>query len=159
MAASAAAMCDGIGMKGSRRDEVYVGAVPLRAAKGAPQLLMAAAYSLNPWSDLQHYLVLIRPTTPSAQAMVFDFQPKDPENLYVALAALSGRHVPGVLKVRNLAKLPKQKCWFVGYSYQNSIDVANKFNESWETDLRIGGHDCRHYTNEEPGGPEAFAQH
>lgn len=29
------------------------------------------------------------------QAFVFDFQPKDPENMYVALAALSGKAVPG----------------------------------------------------------------
>lgn len=29
------------------------------------------------------------------QAFVFDFQPKDPENIYVALAALSRKVVPG----------------------------------------------------------------
>jgi hypothetical protein len=29
------------------------------------------------------------------QALVFDFQPKDPENLYVALDVISGRAVPG----------------------------------------------------------------
>lgn len=29
------------------------------------------------------------------QAFVFDFQPEDPENIYTALAALSGRAVPG----------------------------------------------------------------
>jgi len=29
------------------------------------------------------------------QVLVFDFQPKDPEDLYVALAAMYGRAVPG----------------------------------------------------------------
>ena len=29
------------------------------------------------------------------QVLVYDFQPKDPEDIYVALAVLSGRAVPG----------------------------------------------------------------
>ncbi|XP_058081002.1 uncharacterized protein LOC131229137 isoform X2 [Magnolia sinica] len=134
-------------MKGMRRDAVYVSTVPLRAAKGPAQLFMSAAYSFNLWSDLQHYMVLIRPTSPPAQAVVFDFQPQDPENLYVALAALSGRQVPGVVRMRKLAKLPTRKCWFVGFSNENGINVAHKFNDHWQTDLKIGDHDCRHYTN------------
>ncbi|KAE8075575.1 hypothetical protein FH972_014276 [Carpinus fangiana] len=78
------------------KDEVYVVAVPLRATKGPAQVLMSAAYSLNIW-DLQHFMVLIKPSSPppSCQALVFDFQPKDPENLYVALDVISGRAVPG----------------------------------------------------------------
>ena len=31
------------------------------------------------------------------QAVVFDFQPEDPVNIYVALAALSGQPIPGQL--------------------------------------------------------------
>jgi len=126
------------------REEVYVAAMPLRASKGPPQLLMSAAYSLNIW-DLQHFMVIIKPSSPSKvsilflphilllfffyrekkfsrvesegysgrsrprdvenvlyfianiyfQVLVFDFQPKDPEDIYVALAVLSGRAVPG----------------------------------------------------------------
>jgi hypothetical protein len=34
------------------------------------------------------------------QVLVFDFQPKDPEDIYVALAGLSGRAIPG--ETRNL---------------------------------------------------------
>ncbi|KAF7831617.1 hypothetical protein G2W53_013950 [Senna tora] len=79
----------------SVRDEVYVAAMPLRAAKGPPQLLMSAAYSLNFW-DLQHFMVILKPSSIShSQVLVFDFQPKDPEDIYVALAVLSGRAVPG----------------------------------------------------------------
>jgi len=45
------------------RDEVYVVAVPLRATKGPAQVLMSATYSLNIW-DLQHFMVLIKPSSP-----------------------------------------------------------------------------------------------
>ncbi|OVA09249.1 hypothetical protein BVC80_1785g34 [Macleaya cordata] len=108
---------------------------------------MSLTYSVNLW-DLQHYMVIIKPNSPpQSQVYVFDFQPQDPENIYVALAALSGRGVPGVVLMRELAKLPKSKCWFVGFSGVDGISRANRFNELWETDLKVGRHDCRDYTN------------
>ncbi|KAI3883021.1 hypothetical protein MKW92_008082 [Papaver armeniacum] len=133
----------------TKRDGIYVAAMPLRASKGPAQIIMSLTYSLNLW-DLQHYMVIIKPDSsqPQSQAFVFDFQPQDPENINVAISALSGRRVPGALLVRKLAKLPNRKCWFVGYSSVDSVSRANKFNEVWETDLRIGLHDCRDYTNE-----------
>ncbi|XP_068345386.1 uncharacterized protein [Pyrus communis] len=81
------------------RDEVYVAAVPLRATKGDAQLLTSAAYSLNLW-NLLHFMVIIKPSSPppDCQAMVFDFQPKDPENIYVALAVLSGKAISGLVE-------------------------------------------------------------
>uniref|UniRef100_A0A0V0GXV3 Putative ovule protein n=1 Tax=Solanum chacoense TaxID=4108 RepID=A0A0V0GXV3_SOLCH len=84
-----------IGIGSSRRDEVYVAAVPLRATKGPAQLLMSTAYSLNFW-DLQHFMVIINPSSSlHSQVLVYDFQPQDPESIAVAVAALSGRNVPG----------------------------------------------------------------
>ncbi|XP_059662916.1 uncharacterized protein LOC132308733 [Cornus florida] len=133
--------------RSSRRDEVYVAAVPLRATKGPAQLLMSTAYSFNLW-DLQHFMVIIKPSSPPhSQALVFDFQPQDPENIYVAVAAISGRKVPGGVLVRRLNKVPKRKCWFIGLSKVDALDATYKFNQNWETDLRIGHHDCRDYTN------------
>lgn len=44
------------------RDEVYAAAMPLRATKRPPQLLMSAAYSLNFW-DFQHFMVIIKPSS------------------------------------------------------------------------------------------------
>ncbi|OIT38737.1 PREDICTED: uncharacterized protein LOC109239012 [Nicotiana attenuata] len=129
----------------TRRDEVYVAAVALRATKGPAQLLMSTAYSLNFW-DLQHFMVIINPTS-SSQALVYDFQPQDPESIAVAVAALSGRKVEGVVRTRTLKKLPTRKCWFAGYSESDAINAANKFNQGWETDLRINHHDCRNYVN------------
>ncbi|XVF81514.1 hypothetical protein PTKIN_Ptkin15bG0161400 [Pterospermum kingtungense] len=82
-----------------------------------------------------------------AAAIVFDFQPEDPENIYTALAVLSGRGVPGVVLTRRLKKLPRSRCWFVGYSNEDAVDKAYKFNNTWEADLRVGFHDCRDYTN------------
>ncbi|CAA2965909.1 uncharacterized protein LOC111402113 [Olea europaea var. sylvestris] len=131
----------------SSRDEIYIAAVPLRATTRPAQLFTSTAYSLNLW-DFQHYMVIIKPfKSPHSQDLVFDFQPQDPENILVAVAALSGRKVPGVVLTRKLQKLPKRKCWFVGYSDLNAVDAASKFNERWETDLRIGLHDCRNYAN------------
>lgn len=49
--------------------------------------------------------------------------------------------------MRKLTKLPRNKCWFVGSSELDAVEMAIKFNESWETDLRVGHHDCRDYTN------------
>lgn len=129
------------------RDEIYVAAVALRASKGPAQSLMSTAYSLNLWNS-QHFMVIIKTSSPPhPQALVFDFQPKDPENVYVALGALSGRKIPGAVLTRKLMTLPKTKCWFVGFSKVDAVDATYKFNESWHTDLRIGHHDCRDYTN------------
>lgn len=49
--------------------------------------------------------------------------------------------------MRKLSKLPRRKCWFVGSSKLDAVDVATKFNSDWRTDLRVGHHDCRDYTN------------
>ncbi|XP_022140717.1 uncharacterized protein LOC111011312 isoform X2 [Momordica charantia] len=127
---------------------VYVAAVPLRATRGPAQLLASAAYSFNNW-DLQHFMVIIAPSSPPphSQALVFDFQPEDPEDIQVALAALSGKAVPGVVLERKLSRLPRKKCWHIGTCEANGIEMARKFNGSWDLNLRIGHHDCRHYTN------------
>ncbi|KAL5705815.1 hypothetical protein ACHQM5_024060 [Ranunculus cassubicifolius] len=76
---------------------IYVAAMPLRAAKGPGQFIMSTAYSLNLCWDFQHFMVLISSPQHQSQSqvLVFDYQPQDPENIYVALAALSGGKVPG----------------------------------------------------------------
>ncbi|XP_047316289.1 uncharacterized protein LOC124919961 [Impatiens glandulifera] len=134
-------------------DEVYVSAVALRATKGPAQLIMSSAYSLNLW-DLQHFMVLVKPYSSNpdphlSQVLVFDFQPEDPENIFVGLSALSGGSIKGSVFRRKLRRLPNRKCWFVGHSIVDTTeDVINNFNKNWETELKIGHHDCRHYTNE-----------
>ncbi|KAM7492394.1 hypothetical protein LguiA_035315 [Lonicera macranthoides] len=148
-----ASICRSSGTKATRADdEVYVAAVSLRATRGPAQLLMSTAYSLNLW-NFQHFMVIIKPSSPlpsqtqKQAAVVFDFQPQDPENIYVALAALSGNKVPGAILTRKLTKLPKTKCWFIGSCEIDAVEATYKFNQSWQTDLRIGHHDCRDYTN------------
>ncbi|GMH07153.1 hypothetical protein Nepgr_008993 [Nepenthes gracilis] len=134
-----------VGGGGGGGDEVYVAATPLRAGKGPAQLLMSAAFSFNIW-DLQHFMLILR-RSPLSQAFVFDFQPQDPENIYVALTALSGGTVPGITLVRKIKRLPRRKCWFIGTSKVNAMEAAYKFNTGWHTDLRVGYHDCRDYIN------------
>ncbi|XP_039131198.1 uncharacterized protein LOC120267585 [Dioscorea cayenensis subsp. rotundata] len=130
-----------------QRDAVYVVAVPLRAANGPPQMLVSAAYSLALW-DAQHFMVAIKPDPSLAQAFIFDFQPKDPEGFYAAFAAAFQRPIPGLILKRAMRRLPKSRCWFVGYASSDGVDVADKFSEDWPTDLIVGKHDCRNYTNE-----------
>ncbi|ESQ36989.1 hypothetical protein EUTSA_v10002690mg [Eutrema salsugineum] len=131
------------------RNAVYVAAVPLKAAAGPPQLVMSMAYSLNLW-NLQHFMVLIKPSSPTPrEVMVFDFQPVNPESIEAAISILLRNSIPGVVMQRKLKNVPKQRCWMVGSSkVNNAIEMAIEFNNSWETDLRVGSHDCRHYTNE-----------
>ncbi|XP_023641751.1 uncharacterized protein LOC111831490 isoform X2 [Capsella rubella] len=130
-------------------DAVYVAAVPLKAAPGPPQLVMSMAYSLNLWK-LQHFMVLIKPSSPiPREVIVFDFQPRNPESIEAAISVMSGSLIPGVVLERRLKNVPRQRCWMVGSSSKgNAMEMAIEFNSSWETDLRVGFHDCRHYTNE-----------
>lgn len=53
----------------------------------------------------------------------------------------------GVVLTRKLSKLPRSKCWFVGSPKAGAIDMALEFNKVWDTNLRVGHHDCRDYTN------------
>ncbi|KAL9241167.1 hypothetical protein vseg_015309 [Gypsophila vaccaria] len=133
------------------RDQVYIAAMPLRATKGPAQLLFSTAYSFNVW-QLQHFILILKPAVippvADSQGLVFDFQPQDPENMFVALAALSGRPIPGTILTRKITKLPRKRCWYIGSSKSdNAVEAAYEFNGSWPTDLRIGRNDCRHYTN------------
>ncbi|XP_019435755.1 PREDICTED: uncharacterized protein LOC109342162 isoform X2 [Lupinus angustifolius] len=146
--ASVVSNCAAI-VKGRLKDEVFVATMPLRATKGPTHLFMSAAYNLNLW-DLQHFMVIIKHYQHVPfQVLVFDFQPKDPEDIYVALQVLSGRAVPviGTLLVRKLKTMPRRKCWLVGYSKGDGVEIASEFNKKWETKLRVGLNDCRHYTN------------
>ncbi|XP_020595662.1 uncharacterized protein LOC110035723 [Phalaenopsis equestris] len=128
------------------RDAIYVAAVPLRAPRGPAQMLVSTAYALGAW-DLQHFMVIVKPSCPHPQAFVYDFQPQDPENFDVMLSALFSGQVAGVVLKRSLKRIPKIRCWFVGFCNVNGIEAANNFSEEWSTQLVVGKHDCRHYTN------------
>ncbi|RID72118.1 hypothetical protein BRARA_C04024 [Brassica rapa] len=83
------------------------------------------------------------------EAIVFDFQPVNPESIEAAISILSRKSIRGVVMQRKLKNVPKQRCWMVGSSKgNNAMEMAIEFNSSWVTGLRVGFHDCRHYTNE-----------
>ncbi|XP_038901411.1 uncharacterized protein LOC120088292 isoform X1 [Benincasa hispida] len=130
-------------------DGVYVAAVPLRATKGPAQLLASAAYSFNIW-DLQHFMVIIAPSSSSSRSQRIVNLPllitSNELNQFLHCNRLCDL-VLGVVRERKLSRLPKTKCSYVGYSNANAVEVASKFNGSWDTNLRIGHHDCRDYTN------------
>ncbi|CAM0945481.1 unnamed protein product [Alopecurus aequalis] len=129
------------------RYAVYVAAVPLRAPKGPAHALMSAGYTLGLW-DLQHFMVLLRPDPPRTQApLVFDFQPRDPEDALAVFAVLSRSKIPGVVRRRTLRRIPDRRSWFVGLCDGDAADAAERFSDQWATDLVVGEHDCRDYTN------------
>ncbi|KAL9682728.1 hypothetical protein QQ045_014534 [Rhodiola kirilowii] len=51
-----------------------------------------------------------------------------------------------------MERLPRTRCWFVGQTDAGAIERSYVFNESWESGLSIGSHDCRDYTNGRFGG-------
>ncbi|KAF7089770.1 hypothetical protein CFC21_092653 [Triticum aestivum] len=133
------------------RYAVYVAAVPLRAPQGPAQAMMSSAYSLCLW-DLQHFMVLLRPDpartpTRAQESLVFDFQPRHPEDALAAFSVLSRSKIPGVVRRRRLRRIPDRRSWFVGLSDGDAADAAERFSERWPTDLVVGNHDCRDYTN------------
>ncbi|CAD6250503.1 unnamed protein product [Miscanthus lutarioriparius] len=60
--------------------------------------------------DLQHFMMLLRPDPALAQALVFDFQPRDPEDALAALAVLSRREIPGMMDDLNT---PTVSVWHI----------------------------------------------
>lgn len=69
--------------------------------------------------------------------------------VFVQSCCLMNLHLfsQGTLLRRKLTRLPKRRCWFVGYSEEDSLDTVLKFNNTWETDWRMGTHDCHNYAN------------
>ncbi|KAG8071241.1 hypothetical protein GUJ93_ZPchr0006g46048 [Zizania palustris] len=135
-----------------RHAAVYVAAMPLRGPKGPGQAMMSAVYSLGLW-DLQHFMVLLRPDPARTQALVFDFQPRDPEDVLAAFAVMSQSKIPGVVRRRTLPRVPETRCWLVGHCNGDgdaAVHAADRFSERWPTDLVVGRHDCRDYTNDQP---------
>ncbi|KAF2613928.1 hypothetical protein F2Q70_00010425, partial [Brassica cretica] len=124
-------------------DAIYVATVPLKATAGPPQLIMSMAYSLNIW-NLQHFMVLIKPSSSIPQeVIVFDFQPVNPESAEAAVSIISGKSVPGSDSQTIISNLILKG--IMPWKWQL---MAIEFNSSWVTGLRVGFHDCRHYTNE-----------
>ncbi|GLJ05500.1 hypothetical protein SUGI_0019120 [Cryptomeria japonica] len=127
--------------------KVYVGSMRLRATPGPAQWAFSTAYSVACW-DVQHFIVLFKPQHAYGPCLLFDFQPKDPTNPHIALAALFGHGVPGIVQKRELPKLPTKRYWLIGEAEKDvSIQRATEFNQHWATELKLGEHDCRHYTN------------
>jgi len=79
--------------------------------------------------------------------LVFDFQPRDPEDALAALSVLTRSKIPGVVRRRKLRRIPNRRSWFVGICDGDAADAAERFSDRWPTDLVVGEHDCRDYTN------------
>ncbi|KAI6672669.1 hypothetical protein NL676_000575 [Syzygium grande] len=107
----------------SGRDKAYVAAPPFRATTEPFQSVTSALHALHLW-DLQHFVVIIKTSSPPSNSKAWRIDPR-----------------------RKLTRLPKRRCWFVVYSEEDSLDTVLKFNNTWETDWRMGIHDCHNYAN------------
>ncbi|KAH8967254.1 hypothetical protein BDL97_03G067800 [Sphagnum fallax] len=127
--------------------DVYVGTLRLIVSPGPAQWATQAAYAAGLAGDLLHYITILHPRTLGSPCTVMDFQPQNPEDPLVALAALMGHGIPGVVQERTIPKLQVKNCWWVGTTKpERNLESAQEFNRGWCCELVLGVHDCRHYT-------------
>lgn len=62
--------------------------------------------------------------------------------------------VAGVVRRRTLRRVPDTRCWLVGHHRSGggggaaaAVLAADAFTARWPTDLVVGRHDCRDFTN------------
>lgn len=70
------------------------------------------------------------------QVLVFDFQPKDPEDIYVALATLSGRAVLGQISILVLNEIIKSSSFY---------DKLGLYLQLLNFLIGVSLHKCLHY--------------
>mmetsp|Transcript_18867 Transcript_18867/g.41331 ORF Transcript_18867/g.41331 Transcript_18867/m.41331 type:complete len:230 (+) Transcript_18867:95-784(+) len=121
---------------------VYVVKTPLVGLEGIGKVLG----NLYP-RTLEHSVVVLHCEERNVYRAL-DFLPSDPTNPQTALRLLSGREVPGLLRVRNLPKLPRQNCKRIGPALMaDAMDEATLFHHQWDTRLRLFSNDCRTHAN------------
>ncbi|CAK9220077.1 unnamed protein product [Sphagnum troendelagicum] len=127
--------------------DVYVGTLRLIVSPGPARWATQAAYAAGLAGDLLHYITILHPRTLGSPCTVMDFQPQNPEDPLVAVAALMGHGIPGVVQERTIPKLQVKNCWRVGTTKpERNLESAQEFNRGWCCELVLGVHDCRHYT-------------
>ncbi|KAL5207078.1 hypothetical protein ABZP36_031513 [Zizania latifolia] len=81
-----------------------------------------------------------------SQAFVFDFQPREPEDVLAAFAALSQSKIPGVVRRRTLRRVPDTRRWLVVHCDGDgdgdaAVHAADRFSERWPTAARLSRRD------------------
>ncbi|PRW58105.1 hypothetical protein C2E21_2723 [Chlorella sorokiniana] len=85
----------------------------------------------------------------AAPAVVaFDFLPQDPLSPLTAAALLSGGSVPGVLRRRPLAGVPRLRCQLQGSTWlPDPHAAAETFQQRYDSQLRLLRNDCTHHAD------------
>ena len=96
---------------------VYIATLPLVGW----EKLEAVMKDKYPDALALHCMVLIET---EESVTVFDFLPELPTSPVVAAALLCGGHVKGVVRERKLSQLPFKRCWLVGSSAQQQVNLA-----------------------------------
>lgn len=107
-----------------------------------------------------HLCVLLREESGTAaterqqSCWVLDFLPIDATSPATALSLFTGNAVPGQIRSKRLGRWIQGAAAFSTYRVGEvtcAVDpeqlqqVVEEFNKSWDTDLRLFSHDCRHY--------------
>mmetsp|Transcript_42272 Transcript_42272/g.70559 ORF Transcript_42272/g.70559 Transcript_42272/m.70559 type:complete len:235 (-) Transcript_42272:340-1044(-) len=121
---------------------VYVVKTPLEGLEGVGKLLGG----LYP-RPLEHAVVVLH-CQERNMYKALDFLPEDPKDPQTALRLVTGRDVPGMLRERELAKLPRASCLFIGTALStDAMEEATIFHNQWDTRLKLCTNDCRTHTN------------
>ncbi|KAL2614119.1 hypothetical protein R1flu_025811 [Riccia fluitans] len=123
--------------------DVFVGVMPIRLPPVAPRSLASALSS----KGAIHFYTVVRQSSPTPSQFYFDFLPENPEDPLVAVGALLGQKVPGIVQERELRRLPTKSCWWIGKTEgDKGLESVRKFNSRWDNQLMLFRHDCRNYT-------------
>eukprot|EP00249_Psilotum_nudum_P001665 c14292_g1_i2 orf=340-936(-) len=135
----------GNGNGNGKRCRVYIATTGLRVPQGPPQWALSAL-SLTGWDSHQHCMTILQPAT-HGRCILFHYRPLNPEDPCIALVALLGGSVPGVVVEREISNLPAKRCWLVGEALMGrGIQDARYFNSCWNPQLQLWRHDCRNHT-------------
>ena len=103
-------------------DKIYVATVPLVGWESIETSLRSAF----PHALALHCMVLIQSELADAVTVtVFDFLPQSPASPITAARLLAGGSVLGVLRERQLSKLPSTRCWHVASASQPEAGLLN----------------------------------
>ncbi|EIE27203.1 hypothetical protein COCSUDRAFT_38937 [Coccomyxa subellipsoidea C-169] len=97
-----------------------------------------------------HTMAIIEEQAPGADApsyTVFDFLPADAMALRTTATLMAGGSVKGILRERQLRRLPRRRCSLIGEAtVPEAMQMARCFNEIWPCELKLLVNDCHSHT-------------
>ncbi|BDA48151.1 hypothetical protein COCOBI_11-4100 [Coccomyxa sp. Obi] len=97
-----------------------------------------------------HTMTIIEEQAPGADTLtyrVFDFLPAEATAPITLATLLTGGRVKGLLRERQLRRLPHRRCLLIGEAdMAEASQAARIFNKSWPCELQLLNNDCHSHT-------------